>query len=102
MTIPAPPRNPHDSEKPDFDLDYVEARVRELIDQDLDIHYHDEDHIRIGKRTVFPCSGPRIHVRRTSEIKEFRLLKEIQWDPVNKLYYLAGMVGEKQTGGLVR
>ncbi|MTI96884.1 MAG: alanine-tRNA synthetase second additional domain-containing protein [Firmicutes bacterium] len=87
-------------EKPEFDLEYVEKRVKELIEADLDIHYHDEDHIRIGKRSVFPCSGPRIHVRRTSEIKGFRLLKEIQWDPVNKLYYLAGMVGEKHTGGI--
>lgn len=87
-------------EEPDFDLDYVEDRVKEIIAQDIEIHYHDEDHIRIGKRSIFPCSGPRIHVSRTGDIQGFRLQKEFRWDSVLEKYYLAGRVGSDQPGGV--
>ena len=86
-------------EKPEFDLDYVEERVKDIIAKDVEVHYHDEEHIRIGKRSLFPCTGPRIHVGRTGEIQGFRLLKEFKWDPVNKLFYLVGLVGEPRPGG---
>lgn len=88
------------SEKPEFDLDYVEQRVRDIIAKDVDITYHDEEHIRIGKRSIFPCTGPRIHVPRTGAIEDFRLLKEFKWNPVNKRFYLAGLVGSTRPGGV--
>lgn len=79
--------------KPDIDLDFVEERVRQIIQADLPISFCDEDHIRLGER-LYPCTGPRIHIKRTSEIKNFRLLKEFRFDPIQKLYTIAGVVGE--------
>lgn len=87
-------------EQPEFDLEYVEKRVQELIAADTEIYYHDEDHIRIGQRTIFPCTGPRIHVSRTGEIQGFRLLKEFIWDPVKEKYYMVGLVGESRLEGV--
>ncbi|MDA8235446.1 MAG: alanine-tRNA synthetase second additional domain-containing protein [Clostridia bacterium] len=80
------------SEKPDLDFDFVEKRVLEYIAQDLIINHYDENHIKIGER-VCQCTGPRIHLRRTGEIEGFHLIKEFKWDPIDKLYVLAGLVG---------
>jgi tRNA A37 threonylcarbamoyladenosine biosynthesis protein TsaE len=80
-------------EKPDIDLDLVEQRVLDLIKADLPICFADDGHIRVGEMN-YPCTGPRIHIRRTSEIKGFRLLKEFRFDPIQKLYTIAGIVGE--------
>lgn len=80
--------------KPDIDLDLVEERVKQVIRADLPISFCDEEHIRVGE-TLYPCTGPRIHIRRTSEIKGFRLLKEFRFDPIQKLYTIAGVVGEE-------
>lgn len=80
--------------KPDIDLDLVEERVKKIIEADLPISCCDEDHIRLGE-TLYPCTGPRIHIKRTSEIKNFRLLKEFRFDPIQKLYTIAGVVGEE-------
>ncbi len=79
-------------EIPKLDLDAVEAKVREYISLDVPISYHDEEHIKIGE-TVYPCSGPRIHVRHAGEIEEFRLMKGFRYDPIARLYLLAGLVG---------
>ncbi|MDA8228136.1 MAG: alanine-tRNA synthetase second additional domain-containing protein [Desulfitobacterium hafniense] len=80
-------------DKPDIDLDLVEYRVRQLIQADLPICFSDEEHIRVGE-IQYPCTGPRIHIKRTSEITGFHLLKEFRFDPVQKLYTIAGVVGE--------
>lgn len=80
-------------EKPDIDLDLVEQRVLDLIEADLGICFIDDEHIRVGEMP-YPCTGPRIHMRRTSEIKGFHLLKEFRYDPVARLYTVAGIVGE--------
>lgn len=84
------------AERPDIDLDLVERQVKELIKRDLQISYSDDEHITVGGN-LYECTGPRIHVKRTSEIVGFRLLKEFRWDPLQKLYTLAGLVGEEQT-----
>lgn len=78
--------------KPDIDLDSLEERVRRVIRADLPISFGDEDHIRLGESS-YPCTGPRLHVKRTSEIENFRLLKEFRFDPIQKLYTIAGVVG---------
>lgn len=80
-------------EKPDLDLDLVEKRVQDLIKADLPICFADDEHIRVGE-IIYPCTGPRIHIRRTGEIKGFQLLKEFRFDPIQRLYTIAGIVGE--------
>lgn len=83
-------------EKPDIDLDLVEQRVLDLIKADLPISYANDEHIRVGQM-LYPCTGPRIHIRRSSEIKGFHLLKEFRFDPIAQLYTIAGIVGEEMT-----
>ncbi|MGE5550727.1 MAG: alanine-tRNA synthetase second additional domain-containing protein [Bacteroidota bacterium] len=78
--------------KPEVDLAAVEEKVREFIERDARIAYHDDEHIRVDD-LVYPCSGPRIHVRRAGEIKGFRLLSEFRYCPFSRLYLLAGLVG---------
>lgn len=82
-------------EKPDIDLDIVEQRVRELIHADLPICFSDDEHIRVGEM-LYSCTGPRIHIKRTSEIKGFHLLKEFRFDPIQRLYTIAGIVGDDE------
>lgn len=80
-------------EKPDLDIVALEESVREHIARDYPIEFYDDDHILIGD-VVHPCTGPRIHVRSTGEIKNFRLVKKFMYDPVNEMYLLMGLVGE--------
>ncbi|KKM09041.1 lantibiotic ABC transporter [Clostridiales bacterium PH28_bin88] len=82
--------------KPAFDLEEVERRVQAYIARDEEICYYDDEHIKIGERIV-RCTGPRIHVRKTGEITGFHLLKEFRWDPIQKLYTMAGLVGNHHT-----
>lgn len=83
------------SEKPAIDLELVEKKVLDYIAKDIPIHYHDDHHIMVGDE-LYGCTGPRIHLRRTGEIKGFHLLKEFKWDPIQKLYVMAGLVGRKE------
>ena len=76
--------------KLEVDLRQVESRVKELIAQELDIGYYDENHIQIGDSIIIPCTGPRIHVRNTSEIEHFRLLQEFKYDKSTGRYALVG------------
>ncbi|MBR5315811.1 MAG: alanine-tRNA synthetase second additional domain-containing protein, partial [Firmicutes bacterium] len=57
------------------------------------VSFYDEDHIKIAD-VVHPCTGPRIHVRSTGEIENFRLLKEIFYDSIQDMYLIIGQVGE--------
>ena len=84
------------TQKPNIDLMEVENKVKEIINANMTISYHDDEHISIGKEIVFPCTGPRIHVKKTGDIIGFYLLKDFKWDPLHQLYLLAGLVG---TGG---
>ncbi|AQS60049.1 alanine-tRNA synthetase second additional domain-containing protein [Desulforamulus ferrireducens] len=84
-------------EKPNIDLDVLEKRVQEIIKNDLSIYYHDEAHIKVGD-SAYPCTGPRLHVKRTSEITNFRLIKEFLWDPTAELYVLVGLIGPVPEG----
>jgi hypothetical protein len=79
---------------PKVDLRELEAKVFDLIRQDLPITYVDEDHIRIGDN-VQPCTGPRLHVSRTGMIKDFHLLYRFIHDPRENKYMLIGCVGER-------
>lgn len=79
-------------EKPDIDLDLVEQRVLDLIEADMPICLSDDEHIRVGS-ALYQCTGPRLHVRKTSEIRGYHLLKEYRFDPIQRLYTVAGIVG---------
>lgn len=79
--------------KPDIDLDVVESRVLEIIQKDIPIGFADDEHIRVGE-ILYPCTGPRIHIRHAGAIQGFRLLKEFRFDPIQNLYTIAGVVGD--------
>jgi len=84
----------------DIDIEHVEQRALEVIRAGADIHYEDHDHVRIGD-TVYPCSGPHIHVRNTSEIRCFRLVKSLVHDQLRGTYCLVGQVAEPRSFALV-
>lgn len=83
--------------KPDFDIDELERKVREVIAKDLPISYVDEEHIGIGEN-IHPCTGPRTHVPSTGCVENFRLIKKYFYDPISDRYLLAGRIGERVAG----
>jgi hypothetical protein len=81
------------TEKPDIDLEPLERKVMKYIENEIDISYLNDTHIRIGEDDKFHCTGPRIHVKNTGEIENFRILKDFRYDPISKVYALVGLVG---------
>jgi len=79
--------------KPNFDIKQLEEKVNALIAQDLPVTYVDETHISVGS-TIHHCTGPRIHVHRTSQIQNFRLMDHFMYDFFKRRYLLIGCVGE--------
>ena len=55
-------------EKPIVSLDSIERKVQAVIDQDVPISFHDEEHINIGD-VIYHCNAPRNHVRSSGEIE---------------------------------
>lgn len=80
-------------EKPTFDLEALEKRALELIKEDIAVSYHDENHITFGDVPHY-CTGPRMHVRSTGEIENFRLIKDFHYDPTAERYFMIGLVGK--------
>ena len=62
-----------------------------MLSQNLDVSYYDEDHIQMGDK-VIPCDGARFHVKNTSEITHFSLVKELIKEPKTNLYNLIGVI----------
>ena len=87
--------------EPDFDIKDLEQKVNDLIKEDLPITYIDNNHVSIGDQ-VHPCTGPRIHVRRTSDIQNFHLLHHFIYDRFAKQYLLVGCVGENALDNLAK
>lgn len=83
-------------EKPEFDIGELEDRVKELIEKDIVINAHDDDHIKVGNK-VYSCRGPRIHVKHTGKIENFKLIKEFKYDSKTGNYLLAGLVGTERS-----
>ncbi len=81
-------------QKPPVDLEALEAYVQRKIAEGLPVSYVDDLHISIGGKK-HRCTGPRMHVANTSEIENFRLLKEIKYDPMSEKYLLVGLVGQR-------
>ena len=85
--------------KDDIDIEILEAKVKNIIEESLPIAYYDEDHIKIGEKVV-DCDGPRLQVKNTSEIKNFSLVKELIHDPETNTYCLIGLV-DKNTENIM-
>jgi tRNA A37 threonylcarbamoyladenosine biosynthesis protein TsaE len=81
------------SKKPEVDLALVEHLVQEMIELDLPIVPDGDLNIHIGEEPQ-ECTGPRIHVRSTGQIKNFRLLKDYIYDPFTCEFGIVGQVGE--------
>ena len=79
-------------EQPAVDLAELEAKALAVIGRDIPISPADGDYILMGD-TLFPCTGKRIHVKRSSQIEHFRLMKDYKFDPVSRKHLLVGIVG---------
>lgn len=79
--------------KPDIDLYKLEEQVNEMIRSDILVSYADENHILIGDEMQM-CTGPRMHVHSTGEVKKLTLLKDLLREPITDRYLLVGIVGE--------
>lgn len=74
------------------ELALVEEQVKKMIDQDLTINPVGYRKITIGEKP-WCCTGPRLHVRSTGEIKNFRIEKDYLRDPLTGVYSIVGRVG---------
>lgn len=74
-----------------INFDRLGELIQEKIDQNLPISYKDENHIMVADREV-PCTGPRLHVPRTSEIKNFYLVRHWVHDPKQNVYCMVGLL----------
>lgn len=83
---------------PQVNLCMLQTKVLELIAEDLIIQAADEQHIRIGENLLF-CTGIRTHVKRTGEIENFRLVKEIRRDELSGEFLIIGIVGKREPAG---
>ena len=79
---------------PSFDIAELEEKVKAVIAQDLPVTYVDENHISVGDK-VHKCNGPRIHVHRTGQVENLKLLPHLLYDEFKHRYLLVGCVGEK-------
>jgi GTPase SAR1 family protein len=84
-------------DKPKIDIEKLESEVRDYITNSEDICFYDDTHIRIGDSRKHFCTGPRIHVKNTEDIENFRLLKDLRFDRISKRYALVGIIGDDST-----
>ncbi|MCL1965502.1 MAG: alanine-tRNA synthetase second additional domain-containing protein [Firmicutes bacterium] len=78
---------------PEVNLEQMEEWVLQQIARDLPVCYVDDGHIRFGEK-LHRCTGPRMHVKSTGEIENFRMLHEYKFDPMDNKYLMVGLVGE--------
>lgn len=81
-------------DKPAIDLKELEQNVKEYIAKDIAVSFYDETHIKFGD-TLHHCTGPRIHVKSTSEIEHFELMPDFLYDPMRRTYLLVGNILQK-------
>ena len=84
---------------PKVDLRQLEADIHEMIAKNLPVTYVDETHVSIGG-FIHYCTGPRIHVNSTGQIKDLHLLYHFIHDELNKRYLLVGIVGKENLENL--
>jgi GTPase SAR1 family protein len=75
----------------EVDLDFckLSERIHHKLAENLTVNYYDENHIMIGD-TIVKCDGPRFHIRNTSEVEHFTLIKKFIYDPKTKTYCMVG------------
>ena len=78
---------------PEIDIPKLEEQVNAIIAENLPVGYVDDNHISVGDK-IHKCNGPRIHVHRTGQIQNFRLMHHLIYDRFKKRYVLVGCVGE--------
>ena len=78
---------------PEIDIPKLEEQVNAIIAENLPVGYVDDNHISVGDR-IHKCNGPRIHVHRTGQIQNFRLMHHLIYDRFKRRYMLVGCVGE--------
>lgn len=81
-------------EEPPVDLEELERQALAFMARDLPISPGTGDVVIIGDEP-YPCTGKRIHVKRTSQIEHFRLMKGYKHDPHSGKYLMVGIVGEE-------
>lgn len=79
------------NKEPQIDLHKLEILSQEMLSQNLDVSYYDEDHIQMGDK-IIECDGARFHVKNTSEIAHFSLLKKLMKEPKSNVYNLIGVI----------
>jgi len=79
--------------KPNIYIPALQKQLDEAVAADIPISFVDDGHIRIGDDN-WSCSGPRMHVKHTGEIKKVTLNKELLLEPITDHYLLVGIVGE--------
>ncbi|MFA5712881.1 MAG: alanine-tRNA synthetase second additional domain-containing protein [Bacteroidales bacterium] len=77
--------------EPKLDLELLSAKIGEKIAKNLSISYLDEDHIKIGERSI-PCDGPRLHVSNTSEIANFKIVNRVIYDSKTDTWPIIGLI----------
>lgn len=86
------------TEKPEINIKQLEKKVKDIIKRDIPIKPLDGNYIEFEDNKIY-CTGKRGHVKSTSQIERFRLLKEFKYDPIAKEYLLVGLVGRESIFG---
>ncbi len=79
------------TEELNIDFDKLAERIHQRLEENLDVSYYDEDHIKLGDK-IIPCDGARFHIRNTSEITQFHLVRHFIKDPKANTFCLVGLV----------
>ncbi len=85
------------NEQVEIDFAKLAQRIDERLAENLTVQYHDENSIMIGDKVVY-CTGPRLHVRNTSEAQDFQLVRQFIRDEKTDTYCLIGLLEQKETG----
>lgn len=78
-------------QKPEIDLNDLEESIKKRLSQNISISYYDENNILVGDKIV-RCNGSRFHIKNTSEIDNFFLVKEFIYDPKTDTYCLVALI----------
>ena len=80
-------------QKPEVDIPEIEEYVHRKIRENVPVSYVDDEHIRFGEK-LHHCTGPRMHVRYTGEIENFRMVPEVEYDSLSEQYLMVGLIGD--------
>lgn len=89
-------------ERLNIDLRELEQKVKHVIQNNVPIGALGspaDNRLQIGDWEMH-CTGTRTHVKTSGEIENFRLKKELIYDPLRKLFLLVGLVGNRKATGL--